>query len=216
MKVELLGHACFLITSDSGVEIICDPYKYLGLGLKYDKIGLSADIVTKSHGHGDHSAVDEVDGNPTIVDSAGRTQIKGIDIAGIACYHDEAKGSQRGDNIIFCFDIDNMRLCHLGDLGHVLSDGQVSDIGQVDVLLVPVGGKFTIDPAAATKVCAQIKPLVIIPMHVKTAKCDFVPYTAEDFARGKSNVKRADGSEVVFSKDALPSDTEIIVLKHAR
>jgi len=216
MKLQLLGHACFLITSNGGAKIICDPYKYLGLGLKYDKIGLSADIVTKSHGHGDHSAVDEVEGNPTIVDSAGKTQVKGIEITGITCYHDEMQGSQRGANIIFCFDIDDMRLCHLGDLGHRLSDKQLADIGQVDVLLIPVGGKFTIDPVVANKVCDQIKPKVAIPMHVKTAKCDFVPHTAEDFVKGKSNVRRAVGSGVEFSKDDLPKEAEIVILKHAR
>jgi len=212
----LLGHACFLITSDSGAKIVADPYKYLGLGLTYDPVAEVADIVTKSHGHGDHSAVDEVDGSPTIVDSAGKTQVKGIDIAGIACYHDDAKGVQRGDNIIFSFDIDGMRLCHLGDLGHILSGVQLAAIGQVDVLLVPVGGKFTIDPAVASEVCDQLKPKVIIPMHVKTAKCDFVPHTVEDFVKDKSNVRRVDGSEADFSKDALPVETEIVVLKHAR
>ena len=134
MKIEWLGHACFLITSDSGAKIINDPYAYLGLGLKYDKIAESADVVTKSHGHGDHNAVGEVNGNPKIVGSAGKTQAAGIGITGVACYHDESQGSQRGDNIIFCFEIDGMRLCHLGDLGHMLSDKQVSDIGQVDVL----------------------------------------------------------------------------------
>jgi L-ascorbate metabolism protein UlaG (beta-lactamase superfamily) len=216
VKVEWLGHACFLITSNGGVKIICDPYKYLGMGLKYDRIDESADIITKSHGHGDHSAIDEVEGNPSVVDSAGKTQVKGIEICGIACYHDETQGLQRGTNIIYCFDMDDMRLCHLGDLGHMLSDKQLVDIGQVDVLLIPVGGKFTIDPVVATKVCDQIKPKVAIPMHVKTAKCDFVPYTAEDFVKVKSNVRRADGSEVEFSKDALSVGTEIVILKHAR
>jgi L-ascorbate metabolism protein UlaG (beta-lactamase superfamily) len=216
VKVELLGHACFLITSNGGAKIICDPYKYLGLGLKYDKIGLSADIVTKSHGHGDHNAIDEVEGSPTVVGSAGQTQIKGIDIAGIACYHDEAQGEQRGANIIFCFSIDGMRLCHLGDLGHMLSHKLLADIGQVDILLIPVGGKFTIDPAVAEKICDQIRPKVSIPMHIKTAKCDIVPYTADDFARGKLNIRRANDSEVEFKKDALPASTEIVILKHAR
>jgi L-ascorbate metabolism protein UlaG (beta-lactamase superfamily) len=216
MKVKWLGHACFLLTSDSGVKIICDPYKHLGLGLKYDAIGESADIVTKSHGHGDHSAVDEVGGDPVIVDSAGKTQVKGIDIAGTASYHDEAQGAQRGANIIFCYDIDGMRLCHLGDLGHMLSNGQLADIGQVDVLLIPVGGKFTIDTAVASKVYDQIKPKVAIPMHVKTAKCDFVPHTAEDFAKGKSNVRSVDSSEAEFKKEELSKQVEIVTLKHAR
>jgi L-ascorbate metabolism protein UlaG (beta-lactamase superfamily) len=216
MKIEWLGHACFLITSDSGVKIITDPYKYLGMGLKYDRIDESADVVTVSHGHGDHNAVDEVKGSPAIVDSAGKTQIAGIDITGIACYHDEAKGAQRGSNIMFCYDIDGMRVCHLGDLGHILSDKHLSDIGQVDILLVPVGGKFTIDPDTAEKVCDQLKPSIIVPMHVKTAKCGFVPYTADDYAKGKSNVRRVDGNEAEFNKDNLPSVAEVVILKHTR
>jgi|TARA_B100002003_G_C14102005_1_gene530003 L-ascorbate metabolism protein UlaG (beta-lactamase superfamily) len=98
----------------------------------------------------------------------------------------------------------------------MLSDKHLADIGQVDILLIPVGGKFTIDTTVASKVYGQIKPMVAIPMHVKTAECDFVPYTAEDFAEGRPNVKRIDGSMIEFKKDALPEDTEVIILKHAR
>jgi len=216
MKIEWLGHACFLITSDSGLKVINDPYQYGIFGLKYDPVGESADVVTLSHGHGDHNAVGEVKGKPAVVDSATETQIEGIDITGISCYHDDAKGAQRGDNIIFCLDIDGIRLCHLGDLGHLLSDGQVADIGSVDVLLIPVGGKFTLDTDAAGRVCKQIKPKVIIPMHVKNDRCGIVPFTADDFAKGKPNVRRIDGGEVEIKKDDLPADTEIVILEPSR
>lgn len=216
MKIKWFGHASFLIESEDGVRIITDPYQYGIFGLKYDPINESADVVTLSHGHGDHNAFGEVKGKPAVVDSVTKTQIEGIDITGIACYHDQDKGTQRGDNIIFCFDIDGMRLCHLGDLGHLLSDGQVADIGQVDVLLIPVGGKFTLDTDAADRVCEQVKPKVVTPMHVKNAKCSIAPFTADDFAEGKSNVRHIDAGEVEIKKDDLPADTEILILEPSR
>ncbi|MBT3363930.1 MAG: MBL fold metallo-hydrolase [Chloroflexi bacterium] len=216
MKIKWLGHSCFLITSASGVKIIADPYKCGGMGLKYDKLGDSAHVVTASHGHGDHGAVDEVDGDPVILNSVGKTQTSGIDITGIDSYHDDTQGTQRGNNIIFCFDVDGIRVCHLGDLGHTLSDSQLADMGKVDVLLLPVGGKFTIDPVVATNVSDQVMPKVVIPMHVKNAKCEFVPYGIDDYTKGKTKVKQMDDSEIELMADDLIANTEIVILNHAR
>ncbi len=115
MKIKWLGHASFLITSDSGIKIITDPYE-TGGGLSYGEIKESADIVTVSHDHFDHNNVAAVPGNPQVV--KGTAEVKGIEFKGISTYHDEAKGGQRGKNTILCFEVDGIRVCHLGDLGH--------------------------------------------------------------------------------------------------
>jgi L-ascorbate metabolism protein UlaG (beta-lactamase superfamily) len=108
-----------------------------------------------------------------------------------------------------------MQLCHLGDLGHLLSDKELAEIGPVDILLIPVGGFFTIDPKEATRVAEQIKPRILIPMHFKTEKCGFSIAPVEDFLKGKTNIKRPKASEASFDKATLPRQMEIVVLQHA-
>lgn len=215
MKVKWFGHACFLIASESGLKIITDPYVQ-GSGLKYSPIDESADIVTVSHDHFDHNNVSAVKGNPEIVKDSGTKTVKGVQFKGVATYHDEAKGSQRGDNVVFCFSLDGVRVCHLGDLGHRLSKEEIVAIEPVDLLLVPVGGFFTIDAKVASQVCEDLKPKVIIPMHFKTSKCDFPISPVDDFLAGKSNVRKLNSSETDFKASELPKATEIVVLQPAR
>lgn len=214
MKIKWLGHASFLITSEEGLKIVTDPYT-VGSGIDYGRIQETADIVTVSHKHGDHSNVASVKGNPVTVTAVGRQTVKGIDFNGVTSYHDPAKGGQRGANIIFCFTLDGLRICHLGDLGHQLQTAQISDIGEVDLLLIPVGGVFTIDAEDAAKVCQNLSPKVIIPMHYKTVKCGYPIAGVDDFIRGRENVRRLDVSEAEFKKDQLPATTETVVLRHA-
>lgn len=214
MKVKWLGHASFLITSEEGTRIITDPYA-TGMGISYGEIKEAADIVMVSHEHGDHNNAAAVSGSPQVVKGAGVQEAKGIQFKGIASFHDDAEGSQRGPNTIFCFTVDDVKLCHLGDLGHHLSEQQVADIGDVDVLLIPVGGFFTIDAAVATQTTEKLKPRVVIPMHYSTDKCAYPISGVDDFLKGKANVKRMDASEVELTKSELPSATEIVVLKHA-
>jgi L-ascorbate metabolism protein UlaG (beta-lactamase superfamily) len=214
MKIKWLGHASFLMTSDGGVRVITDPYHRTG-GIEYGPIQETADVVTVSHQHQDHNNVAAVKGNPTVVDVPGAKSVKGIELLGVPSYHDGRKGAQRGPNIIFCFTIDGVRVCHLGDLGHDLDAGKVKEIGAVDVLLVPVGGFYTIDARQATSVSEALKPRVVIPMHVKTAKCDYPITGVEDFLKGRKNVSRVATSETEINKDKLPSETETIILQHA-
>jgi len=215
MKVKWLGHACFLITADNGLKIITDPY-IEGSGLKYSPIDESADIVTVSHDHFDHNNVSAVKGKPDVVKGSGTKTVKGIQFKGVATYHDEAKGGQRGDNVVFCFTVDGVNICHLGDLGHRLSKEEIAQIGDIDVLLIPVGGFFTIDAKVASQVCEDLKPKVIIPMHFKTPRCDFPITEVDDFLTGKSNVKKLNSSEVELKATTLPTTAEILVLQPAR
>jgi L-ascorbate metabolism protein UlaG (beta-lactamase superfamily) len=217
MKIKWYGHAAFLITSDKGIKIIIDPYEPGAFGgqLSYGKIKDQADIVITSHDHADHNYTKDLPGTPQIINGSSNKTVKGISIKGISTYHDPSKGSERGTNTIFTLKIDNIQCCHLGDLGHLLSDRELGEIGLVDILLIPVGGFFTIDPKEATRVAEQIKPKILIPMHFKTEKCGFPIAPVEDFLKGKTNIKRSNTSEVAFNKATLPKQTEILVLEHA-
>ena len=215
MKIKWLGHSCFLITSVEGVRIVLDPYKSES-HLNYIEVREKADLVTVSHEHYDHNYTALIPGNPEVVKGHGTRNIKGIAIRGIDAWHDEAGGKERGSNTIFCLSIEGMQVCHMGDLGHLPTEEQLIEIGKVDILLLPVGGVFTIDVKAANELIDKLKPKVAIPMHYKTDRCTWLQYEADDFTRGKSNVKRLDTSEVELSKAKLPWTAEIIILQYSR
>jgi len=214
MKLKWLGHSCFLIISETGLKIITDPYGTVQ-GVNYAPVKETADIVTMSHDHFDHNAVASVAGKPEVVKGIGVKHVKGIQFKGTASYHDEAGGKQRGANTIFCFSVDGVRVCHLGDLGHSLNNEKIKEIGGVDLLFIPVGGYFTIDAKVATQVCNNLKPKVIVPMHYKTPKLDFPVTGVDDFLADKNNIKRLDKSEIELKSEALPTKPEILVLKPA-
>jgi len=217
MKIKYYGHAAFLITSDQGYKIIIDPYEPGAFGgqLSYGKIKDQADIVLISHDHADHNYTKDLPGKPQIIKGSGPKTAKEISIKGIATYHDPSKGNERGTNTIFTLRVDHIQLCHLGDLGHLLSEKELAEIGPVDILLIPIGGFFTIDSKEATNVAEQIKPRILIPMHFKTEKCGFPIAPVEDFLKGKSNTKRSKTSEITFDQSTLPQHMEIVVLEHA-
>ncbi len=212
MKIKYLAHSSFLVTSEKGIKIVTDPYQ-TSPGLNHSAINETADIVTVSHEHGDHNNVSAVKGNPKVVKAS--AEVKGIKIKAVLTAHDNKGGSQRGENTVFCMDVDGVNICHAGDLGHVLTAEQVKAIGKVDVLMIPVGGFFTIDAKTATQVCDQLKPKVIIPMHYKTDKLNFPIAGVEDFLKGKSNVTRPSDSEIELKASNLPGAAQIIVLKQS-
>lgn len=214
MKVRWLGHSSFLITSNEGVRIITDPYR-TSWDLKYDEIKEPADIITVSHEHLDHNNVTTVGGKPQVAKGITRVEIKGVKFIGVSTYHDESKGKDRGSNTVFCFEVDGVRVCHLGDLGHKLSNQEVAQVGKVDVLLIPVGGVYTINTDVATEVSNKLKPSIIIPMHYKNERCSFPISGVDDFLEGKRNIVKMDASEVEFEAEKFPAETQIIVLKPA-
>jgi L-ascorbate metabolism protein UlaG (beta-lactamase superfamily) len=217
MKIKWYGHASFLLTSDQGTQIITDPYEPGGFGgaIAYGPIPDEADIVLVSHDHADHNYVRGLRGKPQVIKGNGPHKANGMEFKGIAAFHDGRKGSERGPNTIFCFTLDGVNVCHLGDLGHVLSEQEARQIGPVDVLLMPVGGVYTIDPAQAAQTAQKINPKIIIPMHYKTPHCGFPLANAEDFTSGKAGVRAIKGSEVEIKKEKLPQAIEIIVLQPA-
>jgi L-ascorbate metabolism protein UlaG (beta-lactamase superfamily) len=210
MKMKYLAHAAFLITAVNGTRIVTDPYTY-SPGMGCGAINETAEIVTVSHEHGDHNNVAAVKGNPQVVKNS--SKVKGIDFRAVTTAHDNTGGSQRGKNDIFCFTVDGVNLCHAGDLGHNLTVEQVKAIGKVDILMIPVGGFFTIDATTAAKVCDQLKPKIILPMHYKIGKSDFPIAGVDEFLKGKNNVTRLNDSEIEVTASKLPSAAQIIVLK---
>ncbi|TLN12310.1 MBL fold metallo-hydrolase [bacterium] len=209
MRLEYLGHACFRLTSSDGVRVVLDPFD--GRELGYPMPSVEADYVLVSHEHTDHNYVDALQGNPTLVrrDFEG----KGISVKAIHVFHDEEVGSKRGRNTIFVIKVDGITLAHLGDLGHMLDEQIMRSMGKVDVLMIPVGGLFTIDAAKASIVVDQVKPKLVIPMHFGTPSLQFRLQKVDAFLQGKEGVKRLDASSIDLNPKDLPEKMEIWVLK---
>lgn len=214
MDITWYGHAAFLIATGQGIKIITDPYKP-GKDILYKPILDEADIITVSHDHGDHNFVEGLPGKPKVIKKVGKHEIKGVVVEGFPAYHDAMQGAQRGHNIIFTILAEDIRLCHLGDLGHVLSDKEVQQLRQVDVLLIPVGGFFTIGPKEATIVAEQLRPQLIFPMHVKTAKCNLPIEPVDAFLQNKEEVRTLDVSTFSFTNEELKAGLGIVVLQPA-
>ncbi len=214
MKIQWLGHACFLITTSDGTRILTDPYNE---EVGYDLPAVEADIVTTSHSHFDHGNVAVVKGKPKVIDSAGDHEIGEVYIHGIETSHDDEAGAKRGKNIVFTIEADDIALCHLGDLGHQLDDDDVDDLGPVDVLLAPVGGFYTIDAKTATGVIDVLEPAIVIPMHVRNDKCALPIDTVDPFLELNKDkpIHRHTESTLEIASGDLPEGVEIHVLSHA-
>jgi L-ascorbate metabolism protein UlaG (beta-lactamase superfamily) len=211
MKIKWLGHACFLITSSNGTKIITDPYR-VERGIHYAPIKEEADVVLVSHDHWDHNNISAVLGKPFVVDNSKNRVVKSIKIKGIDTFHDNVFGKERGPNRVYRFDIDNIRICHLGDLGHVLTQQQVEEIGQIDILLIPVGGSYTINATDASLVCERMQPKIVIPMHFKNSRCDFPIDDVSPFLKIMKKVKTTEYDEIEITSDKLPTSMEVMVL----
>lgn len=167
MRIRWLGHACFLIETEQG-RVVTDPFDP---SVGYPAPKVAADVVTVSHSHYDHSAVENVKGNPVVVNTSGLSEVGGIKIKGIRTFHDKKEGKLRGQNLVFVLEAEGLRVAHLGDLGHLLDSDQKAELGEIDILLIPVGGTYTIDAEEAYKLAGDVKAKVVIPMHYKTPHC---------------------------------------------
>lgn len=218
MKIKWYGHAAFRLTTANGTGIIIDPYESGGFGgaIAYGPITDKASIVLVSHGHADHNYTPSIPGPYSEVRREGAYDLHGVKIRAIPTFHDESKGKERGNNLIFVIEADGLSCVHLGDLGHALSDNLIKRIGKTDVLMIPVGGYFTIDAKVATKVMDALQPAITLPMHYKTDKVDFPITGVEEFIKGKERVKRVAGPEIEVTKEGLPKEPEIVLLRHAK
>jgi len=211
MKIKWYGHSCFLITSDKGVRIVTDPFAE---GIGYDEPNIEADIVTVSHSHYDHNKVEVLKGNFNVLDKPGNYKKKGIQIKGIPSSH----GHILGKNVIFKYIIDNIHVCHLGDLGTLLNKNQIHEIGKVDVLIIPIGGGgMVLSPKNAIKVINQLGPNTIIPMHYKTkalSKRFFLLKNEKKFIKYIDTVHK-NTREIDINKGNLKDFKGNVLLKYA-
>lgn len=205
MEITWLGHSNFRIRGKEGT-IVTDP-----MPRKSGK--LSADIVTVSHPHPGHNQIDTVGGQPRVLTGPGEYEVKGISITGVQTYHDAERGKKRGRNTAYLFDLDDVVVCHLGDLGHIPTSAQVDQMRKVDVLLIPVGGTATIDSAQAVEVISLIEPRVVVPMHYRVAEIDEDLDPVEKFLREMGVADATAQAKFTVGKSGLPEVTQVVVLE---
>lgn len=211
MKIKWLGHSCFLITSENGIRILTDPYDD---SVGYPVPSVSADIVTSSHNHHDHNNFKCVLGDFKIVNETGDHSVKGINIRGTAAFHDEVGGQKRGNNIIFTIEVDGLSICHCGDLGHVPDNETIKRIGRADLLMLPVGGFYTINAAEAAEVRKQLKPVITFPMHYKIDNVKYPIDTVDVFLALGGSYSKVKKTEIEINRNNLNEMSEIIVLDY--
>lgn len=211
MKIKWWGHACFAITAQNGKVLLTDPYPP---SIGYLPIADSVDIVTISHDHFDHNAVDGLRGEAKIIKEAGRHLVDGFEITGIESLHDDAGGSKRGKNLIFSIMVDGLRIVHLGDQGITLTPGQLEQIGQADIVMIPVGGTYTVDAAQACQIVQQLNPKVVLPMHYQTEALTFNIAPVSEFTKlfAPGQVQTVDSAELQL--DTLPAEQKVYVLQY--
>ncbi|MCK4512258.1 MBL fold metallo-hydrolase [bacterium] len=216
MKITWLGHSSFLVESKDGTRIVTDPFEagsYDG-AVGYSPIDTHADVVTVSHEHADHNAVDTVSGGPEVVRDLEERTVRGISIRGISAFHDDSKGQERGRVNIYVMEVDGVKVGHLGDLGHILSAEEVAALGSVDVLLAPVGGYYTIGPEEAKRTAEALGAKIIIPMHYKTDVLGFPIQPVDDFLKLMEHVERLDSTTVEINASDLNDTVKVVVLDY--
>jgi L-ascorbate metabolism protein UlaG (beta-lactamase superfamily) len=210
MEITWLGHSCFKLKGKQST-VITDPFSP-AIGYTLGKV--TADIVTVSHPHPGHSYVQGVADEPRILKSPGEYESGGVLSVGVHTFHDNEKGAQRGKNTVFVIDVDDVMICHLGDLGHVLTAEQVAEINGVDVLLIPVGGVSTIDAVQAAQVVRQLEPKIVIPMHYKTEAEKKDLETAERFLKEMGVKEAVPQPKLSVNKSSLPLAMQVVMLSY--
>lgn len=213
MEFTFLGHSCFKIRTKKGT-LVCDPFDPEMVGLKFPKV--SADIVTVSHDHKDHNQAQLVNGKPKVVSGPGEYEIGEIQILGIPTYHDDKEGKLRGKNTVYAIEAEGIRVCHLGDLGHKLGDREQEALGAINVLLVPVGGEYTINAKTAASVISQVEPDIVIPMHYQMSGLKKEVFSklapVEDFV-SEIGIEPRRETKYSITAPALPEEMQLVLLE---
>lgn len=214
MQIKYLGHASFLIRTKQG-RLVTDPFDPKMVGLKSPRV--EADAVTVSHQHGDHNYAAAVSGEPVVFDWPGEYEKNGIRVFGYKSFHDEKKGAERGENILFKIEAEEINILHCGDMGVLPDQTLLDEISDIDVLMVPVGGFFTIGSEEAEKLVKLIEPAIVIPMHYQVPGLS--PQIKEKLAPVSEFLKLfgvSAGEEtdtLDLKKEELQSEMKIVVLK---
>jgi L-ascorbate metabolism protein UlaG (beta-lactamase superfamily) len=207
LQIRWHGHACWEITND--ITLVTDPHDGKSIGIPAPS-GVAGDIILVSHDHYDHNSVKSVEkeGSKVVTDGRKRNLLD-VDIRGVDTYHDEDKGAKRGENIIYKFEMDGIKFCHLGDLGHEIDDETVEKIGEVDILFVPIGGTFTVDDKQAWNVIKAINPKIVVPMHYKIGGLSLPIAGIDGFLAQNQYKVISVGNEIEIDKEELPSEAEV-------
>lgn len=216
MNIQYYGHSCFKITTKSegrntdGIVAFIDPFdKKIGLKPPQGR----ADIIFVSHKHNDHSNIEALKDNPVVIDAPGEYSVKGINVTGIDSFHDDKEGTERGRNTIFVLDTEDIRICHLGDLGVDLTIKQLEKIGDVDILMIPVGGNYTIDYKEAVKIAKKLSPSIVIPMHYKMKGMTVDISDEKDFCSEMGNCAKEKVNKInLKKKDLEEKNMEILLM----
>lgn len=209
MEIDWFGHACFRLRGRDGT-VVTDPYSK-GIGLSFPRP--RADIVTISHGHPGHEFAEGVKGEPRVLDGPGEYEIKNIFVTGVRTAHDKKGGRERGSNTVYVIEMDGLTICHLGDLGHVPTQPQAEAFGDVNVLLVPVGGVSTIGGGDAAEIVSLLEPQIVIPMHFQLPDLAFKLDTPAKFFR-EMGIKAPEAvPSLKVTKDSLPKETQVVLLE---
>lgn len=214
MEITHIGHSCFKIKGKD-LTIVIDPYDPEQVGYKLPK--LEADIVLITHRHRDHNYLDGVKNYKMVIDTPGEYEVNGVYVQGIETYHDEKQGKERGENIMYWIDMENVDILHMGDLGHDLSEESLEKIPDVEVLLIPVGGGYTINAETAVDVISAIEPGIVIPMHYQTPdlklsnKLDPIDKFLDEM--GVSGKTKREEKLKISNKSDIPEETDVVVLE---
>ncbi len=213
MKLSWLGHSSFLLEESTGTRVVVDPYENT---VGFEMPTVTADVVTVSHEHKDHSCVSKVDGSPTILNKMGVFDIGGVRMFSAKTYHDNKKGEKRGKNLLFRYRMDGVDLCHLGDIGEECSPMLAEIVAPVNILMIPVGGRYTIDAETAKDYIDKIMPDIVVPMHYKTRESDYNIAKLSDFLDlfDESDIVWANESTLEFDRaDFDGESTKVLVMK---
>jgi L-ascorbate metabolism protein UlaG (beta-lactamase superfamily) len=212
MEIVWLGHSCFRIRGREATVVTdpCPPSTGYTIGKP------TADIVTLSHRHDDHAFLKAIAGHPVVLDGPGEYEIHGAFITGIGTYHDSERGEERGENIAFIIEMEDIRVCHLGDLGHAPTAEQAEEITGADVLLVPVGGNSTIDGAKAAEIVSLLEARLVIPMHYKTSASKGQLEPPDRFLKEMGVTAVEPQPKLSLSRSAIPHETQVMVLDYKR
>ncbi len=215
MKIKWLGHSSFLLTESTGMTVLTDPYDPNMVGYGFEPA--SVDIVTVSHGHADHNFLSAVKAKKKVIDAPGKYECDGIHIAGYPSFHDDSDGKLRGKNIIYKFGMDGVTVCHMGDIGEPCSPELIERLIPVNVLLIPVGGTYTVDAEAAKEYVDRLMPDIVIPMHYKIKHCELDIDRVDPFVRlfddecVEEDVEELDLDRADFNADG--KSTRVVLLK---
>jgi L-ascorbate metabolism protein UlaG (beta-lactamase superfamily) len=212
MEIQWLGHACFRLRSRDTTIVTDPPDKSTGYSLP----SLTANIVTVSHQHPGHNAIGACGGKPRVIEGPGEYEVAGVLIAGVRTYHDAKQGEERGRNTAFVIQLEELRICHLGDLGHVPTAQQTEAMSEIDILLIPVGGHSTIDAAAATEVVSLLEPKLVIPMHYRTPAFSGELDPIEPFLKQMGIAEATPQARLQVTPSTLPAQTQVTVLEVRR